>query len=246
MRAITKTVAILAALVLVAGACSKSSGGGTTNAGSCTASKLKGFALGSSDAAKGTTFSVAGHIAMDAKPIVKIGMFGDLTGSASALVKPILNAAELAIAQANQKGTDALGKPLKVQIQLYHQDNKDHKADTAVPIEQKFIDDSKVLGVIGGAFSGETGAVGGKFAAAGLAHITASATAPDLTSHGWPFFRTVVTDAVQGAKMADTLYVLGCRKAAVIDDKEDYGAGLADAVKKEFESKGGTVVDREG
>jgi branched-chain amino acid transport system substrate-binding protein len=99
--------------------------------------------------------------------------------------------------------------------------------------------------VVGGAFSGETNAVGGKFAAAGLTHISASATAPNLTTHGWPFFRTVVPDSVQGAKMADVITSLGCKKVVVIDDKEDYGKGLADAVATELAAKGATVVDRE-
>ena len=247
MRRSTRVFAAVAVLAIVAAGCAKKTPTGSSSSPpstSCTASKLSGFAAGATD--HSSTFTAAGMLAQtSSKPVVKIGMFGDLTGSASALVTPIRNAAQLAVDQANASGKAIDGTPLQVTIQLVVKDNKDHLATTAPPIEQSFIDDSKVLGVIGGAFSGETDAVGAKFAAAGLTHISASATLPTLTSHGWPFFRTVVPDSIQGAKMADVIAFTGCKKAAVIDDKEDYGKGLADAVAAELQTKGVTVAIRQ-
>ena len=244
MRRSTKLFAVVAILATVAAGCAKKSTGGTSAAASCTSNKLKGFAVGA--ATHSATYTAAGVMAQSSsKPEYDIGMFGDLTGSASALVIPIRNAAQLAVDQANASGKASDGTPLQATIKLVVQDNPNHLATTAPPIEQAFIDNKKVVGVIGGAFSGETNAVGKKFANAGLTHITASATDPTITSHGWPFFRLVVSDAVQGKKMADVIAATGCKNVAVIDDKEPYGQGLADAVKAELTAKGVTIADRE-
>jgi branched-chain amino acid transport system substrate-binding protein len=88
--------------------------------------------------------------------------------------------------------------------------------------------------------------VGELFDRAGLTHITASATNPDLSTHGWPFFRAVVTDEFQGKKIANVLAAIGCKKVAVIDDKGSYGKGLADFVAPRLKELGVEVVDREG
>ena len=247
MRRSTKLFAAVAMLAILAAGCAKktpSTTGSSAAAASCSTGKLKGFAAGAARNSN-ATFTTAGYTAQAAKPTYEIGMFGDLTGSASALVIPIRNAAQLAVDQANASGKASDGTALNATIKLVIKDNKDHLATTAPPIEQQFIDDAKVLGVIGGAFSGETNAVGKKFANAGLTHITASATDPTITSHGWPFFRLVVSDAVQGKKMADVIAATGCKSVAVIDDKEPYGQGLADAVKAELTAKGITIADRE-
>ena len=230
-------VAFMAALALVLVACGDDGGGTTPAAANCTTGKLKGIARISGQIAPA---DLSGSKAVaQAKPVVRIGMFGDLTGANSALVTPIRDSATLAVEQANAKGN------LKVTIELVVRDNKDANPDTAPPIEQGFIQDDRVVGVIGGAFSGETLAVGQLFDRAGLTHITASATNPDITKKGWPIFRAVVPDSVQGAKMAGLLKAIGCTKIAVVDDKTDYGKGLADIVNTELGKVGITPVSRE-
>src|SRR6266511_1873254 len=99
MRKSTKVISLVAILAFVAAACSNKAKTPTA-AASCATEKLKGFAMGGA-AHRSATFTSAGTLAQAAKPVVKIGMFGDLTGGASALVIPIRNAAQLAIAQAN-------------------------------------------------------------------------------------------------------------------------------------------------
>jgi len=186
MRRSTKVFAAVAILAIVAAGCAKKTPGTTGSssaAASCTSSKLKGFAAGASTHSN-STLTMAGYTAQAAKPVVKIAMFGDLTGSASALVTPIRNAAQLAVAQANASGKAIDGTPLTSTIQLVVKDNKDHLGTTAPPIEHSVIDDSQIVVVIGGALSRETNADGGKFAAAGLTPISASATDPTITSHG--------------------------------------------------------------
>lgn len=83
--------------------------------------------------------------------------------------------------------------------------------------------------------------------------VTASATAEAVTydaetdTVNGNVFRACFTDPFQGVKMADYAYEkLGYTKAAVIFLKgKDYNEGLAENFAKEFEAKGGTVVDQE-
>src|SRR5207249_3150263 len=142
MRKSTKLVAIVAVLAFVAAACASKTKTPTATA-ACVSTKLKGFASGAVAHQSGT-FTAAGTMAQAAKPVVKIGMFGDLTGKDSALIIPVRNGAQLAIDQANASGKASDGTPLAVTIQFFPKDNKNHDVATAPPIEQAFIDDSKV------------------------------------------------------------------------------------------------------
>lgn len=212
-------------LSLIVSACS-SSGNGT--AAGCSADDLSGSAAG----AVSQPVSIAAGRTLDLLAqgggTAKIGFFGDLTGGNSALVVGSRNGAELAIEQANSEGN------LQVTVEFMPIDNKDASSDTAPSVEQKFIQDKDVVAVIGGAFSGETLAVGELFSEAKLPHVSPSATNPDITKNGWPFFRLLSTDAVQGAKAAALIEGIGCKKVAVINDKSDYGQGLADIVAQEL------------
>jgi branched-chain amino acid transport system substrate-binding protein len=63
------------------------------------------------------------------------------------------------------------------------------------------------------------------------------------------YFRVAAADTFQGPAMADYALKaapdgLGITKAAVWDDEETFGKGVADNFAKEFTAKGGTVVDR--
>ncbi len=176
------------------------------------------------------------------KKVVKLGFLGDLTGGNAGLVVSAHKAAQLAVEQANAKGD------LSVTVQLEAKDNKDGSADTAPALAQQLIGDSAVVGIIGPAFSGETKTTGALFCEAGLATVTQSATNPDLTKNGWKtFFRALATDDVQGAQDADYIVKgLKAKAIAVINDKSEYGAGLATALVKKLKADGGNVVLDQG
>lgn len=232
-------VAAAALLSLVAAACS-SDDGGTTTATGCSSEDLGGTAFAPALDTSGVTAAAAPVtpvLGQGDKPVVKVGWFGDLTGETSAYTVGSRNAAELAISQANEAGN------LQVEIEFVPEDNKDALEATAPAVEQGFIQDDAVVGVIGGAFSGETLAVGDLFADAGLVHISPSATNPDITTKGWPFFRLLANDAVQGPKAAELIANMGCESVAVVNDKTDYGQGLAEQVA---EGLGDAVVLEEG
>jgi branched-chain amino acid transport system substrate-binding protein len=176
------------------------------------------------------------------KKVVKLGFLGDLSGGNASLVVSAYKSAKLAVDQANAKGD------LPVTIQLDAKDNKDGSPDTAPALAQELIGDPAVVGVIGPAFSGETKATGALFCQAGLTDITQSATNPALTTYGWKtFFRALATDSVQGGQTGGYIVKgLHEKTVAVINDKSDYGSGLAAAVVKSVTANGGRVVLDQG
>lgn len=241
MQRTARIIASLAVASLAFVACSSGTEPTNNAAGDCTTDKLA-TSFGSDRVSTfGAAATAVRPLAAQAKPTVKMGYFGDLTGANSSLVIGSREGAALAVKAANAAGN------LKVNIEFVPKDNKDASGDTAPSIEQGFIQDASVVGVMGGAFSGETRAVGKLFKTAGLAHVSPSATGVDLTTFGWPFYRVLPNDDVQGPQAGDLVSkVLGCKNVAVIDDKSEYGAGLAKVVAETIEKNDGTVVVREG
>ncbi|MER5702962.1 branched-chain amino acid ABC transporter substrate-binding protein [Micromonospora sp. NPDC002296] len=156
----------------------------------------------------------------------KIAFFGALTGSSAALGINEKNGVKLAVDKYNKENADC-------KVELTELDSQG-SPDQAPGLAQKAIDDTKILGVVGPAYSGESEAAGPLFNEAGLVTITASATNPKLAQQKWKtFFRAVGNDLSQGPAAGNYIKnVLKADKAYVIDDQSAYGAGLADEVKK--------------
>jgi branched-chain amino acid transport system substrate-binding protein len=237
-------VAILAALALLVGACGGDDGGTTPAALSCDPNSLKALgrtAGGASVAGEISAARVGAAPLAQAKPEVKIGQMGDYTGSNSSLVIHARDAVKLAFKLANAAGD------LPVTVTTVDLDNKEAAPATAPALAQRLINDPKVVGVVGPAFSGETSAVGPLFKQAGLTHITPSATRADLTAQGWnTFFRSVGGDTDQAAAGGKLLVAMKCKKVALVNDKSAYGQGLAEIVKKELTAANVEVVLDEG
>ena len=159
---------------------------------------------------------------------LKIGMFGALTGPNANLGIYIQNGVNLALDKYNAAHPDC-----KVTLANY-----DSQGDpTQAPgLAKKAIDDKKVVGVVGPAFSGESKAADPLFNEAGLVTVTPSATNPKLSENGWKtFFRVLGNDATQGPAAAK--YIKGelkSTKSFVVDDASEYGKGLADIVRKDL------------
>lgn len=239
--------AALSAVALITGACAEEGGGGGTQAGECDSESLQALGATAPDLSS-KDFKTVGFsqktpsVLAQAGRTVKLGFIGDLTGANSNLVTSSNEAAQLAVKRANEAGD------LDVTLELVSLDNKDGGPDPAPALAQRLISDAAVLGVIGPAFSGETAVASPLFAEAGLTNISQSATNPDLTTNGWrTFFRALATDAVQGGQTGPLIVdVLGCERVAVVNDRSEYGAGLAEAVAASVEEAGGEVVLNEG
>jgi branched-chain amino acid transport system substrate-binding protein len=161
---------------------------------------------------------------------VAIGFFGALTGDAANLGKNIYNGVELAVNQHNEKNKDC-------QVQLVKFDSQG-SPDQAPGLAQQAINNQKVIGIVGPAFSGESKAADPAFNEAGLTTITPSATNPALATNGWKtFFRVVGNDNSQAPAAAKYIKdVLKAQKVFVVDDASEYGKGLADLVRQNLGS----------
>lgn len=177
-----------------------------------------------------------------AKPVVKVGFIGDLTGSNSSLVVGSRDGAKLAFELANAAGD------LPVTVEFVALDNKEAGEATAAPLAQQLINDSKTVGVIGPAFSGETSVATPLFCRAGIVNLTPSATRVDLTAQGWhTFFRGLGDDAQQSKAAAKLMVSRGFKNIAVVNDKSAYGQGLGQGIVKDLRATSGvTVVLDEG
>ncbi len=163
----------------------------------------------------------------------KIAFFGALTGSSAALGINENNGVKLAVDQYNKKNANCKVE----QVELDSQGSPDQ----APGLAQRAINDPKILGVVGPAYSGESEAAGPLFNEAGLVTITPSATRPSLSEQKWKtFHRAVGNDLSQGPAAGNYIKnVLKADKVYVVDDQSAYGAGLADEVKKVL---GGAVI----
>jgi branched-chain amino acid transport system substrate-binding protein len=194
----------------------------------CSSSK-KSSAAGGLSASTGA--SASGGSCNGTGTTYKIGYEGPLTGDNKQLGINMINAVNLAVDQANA------AKNLCFQLAVLQSDDLGTAAG-APPAEAALEQDSAVVGVIGPAFSGATAAVGAKYAAAGIALISPSATNATLTSQGFTtFHRIVPTDGIEGIATADYL-AKKFKTVFVVDDTSTYGAGVAQVVAKELQAKG--------
>lgn len=111
---------------------------------------------------------------------------------------------------------------------------------------QKLAADKTIVAIIGTSCSSEARVAAPILSDAGFTMISASNTAPDLTSeasHVAGYLRTAHNDEVQGAVAAEFAYNrLGVRKVATIHDGSLYAQGLVTVFTKRFTELGGTIV----
>jgi branched-chain amino acid transport system substrate-binding protein len=152
-------------------------------------------------------------------------MAGALNGPDAALGINIKNGVQLALDKHN-----AANPGCQIELRTFDTEGDPQKATAIAP---QIVDDEKIVGLIGPAFSGETKATGGVFDQAGLLAATASATNVTLSEQGWKtFLRGLANDGVQGPSVANYMKTtLGDKKVCVVDDSTDYGTGLAQAVR---------------
>ena len=162
-----------------------------------------------------------------------IGIMGPFTGDVAAIGQEQLNWAKFAIDSFNEeRGTT---------FTLVEGDTQLDPAQAAT-VAPQFVSNSDIVAVVGPAGSQEVEAVGSIYADAGIAFISPSATATNLTTDFETFFRVVPTDADQGP--TDATYMteeLGAQNVLIIDDQSSYSTGLADSTTAALEEAGVTV-----
>jgi branched-chain amino acid transport system substrate-binding protein len=178
---------------------------------------------------------------MSAKSQAKIGFAAPFTGDQAIVGVPMRQCAELAIAQANERGD------LPFTLILRAEDDRADPA-TAVTVARRFVTDPTVIGVVGHKNSGPSAAAAPIYNAAGLPQIAPSSTNPQLSRRGYrTFFRLCAHDAIQGMVAAQfAVRTLGARRIAVIHDRTDYGRPLAEVVQATIREEGAEVALFEG
>lgn len=163
---------------------------------------------------------------------VKIGFMGDLTGPNANIVIPPFQGATLAIDEYNAKNPDT-------KIELVKYDSKGD-GDAAKNLAQQAVQNDKVIGMIGPAFSGESTTAVPILEEAGIPNVSPSATRVDLAAQGWKFWhRVVANDGVQGPTATKFLVrASNAKKVFVTEEGDDYSTGLSKAVQDQLKADG--------
>ena len=172
---------------------------------------------------------------------IKIGIAGPKTGPVAQYGDMQFSGAKMAIQQINAKG-GVDGKQLEA---VEYDDACDPKQ--AVAVANKVVNDG-VKFVVGHLCSSSTQPASDVYEDEGIVMITPAATSPELTARGYKMiFRTIGLDSAQGPTAGN--YIADHVKpkiVAIIHDKQQYGEGIATAVKKTLEGKHIDVAVFEG
>jgi branched-chain amino acid transport system substrate-binding protein len=185
----------------------------------------------------GAAIAVAGPALAD----MRIGTAGPLSNAEALFGKTWQNGMQLAVDEANAAG-GINGEKL---VLVREDDQGDPKQGTLVA--QKFCDDSSILAVIANFNSGVTIPSSDVYNRCGLAQVTNSSN-PKITEAGYQnLFRPIANDFMQGGAPADyALKELGAKTAAIVQDKQAFGDGVATVFKTTFEKGGGKVLSYSG
>lgn len=171
---------------------------------------------------------------------VKLGFLADVTGPIAGFAGGMVSAGNLAVDHVNAQGGIIGGQKLVSVVA-----DGACSADTAGPAADRLVNTENVTAIFGSYCTGATLAA---FNTAGLpgnvVMISPSASAPTVTTveDNDLLYRTVVSDAFQGAKGADLLLSMGIKEVGVTYVNGDYGKGLADQFTSTFTAGGGTVL----
>jgi len=168
---------------------------------------------------------------------IKIGFFAPITGPAAADGASALHGAELAVEYINNRG-GVLGQ--KVEL-VWYDDN--FKADQAVNIAYKLVQQDKVAVVVSGSYSGMTRAAAGIYQQLKVPMISSYAVHPEIVATGDYIFRVGTLATVQGRAGAHlAVKKLGARKIAILTIDNDFGVSLTAGFKEEALKLGAEIV----
>ena len=174
--------------------------------------------------------------------LVLIGHAAPLSGPLAHLGRDNENGARLAIEELNAQGV-FIGAD-KVRLQLQSEDDAGDPVQAAV-VAQKLVE-SKVAGVVGHMNSGATIAASRIYVAAGIPQISPSATNPEYTRQAFKTaFRVLADDTQLGRTLGK--YAVGslmAKTVAVVDDRTDYGRGVAEEFAKAVVAAGAKIVSK--
>lgn len=185
-------------------------------------------------------FAGAASYSLAAEPI-KIALAGPVTGPVAQYGDMQSMGALMAIEQINKAG-GVNGSMLEA---VTYDDACDPKQ--AVAVANRIVNDD-IRFVVGHLCSGSSQPAADIYDEEGILMITAASTTPELTQKGHTFiFRTIGLDTMQGPTAGNyVVNQLKPKRAAVLHDKQQYGEGIATAVKAALDEANIPVVLFEG
>lgn len=174
---------------------------------------------------------------------IKVGLITPLTGAIATFGQSVDKGVRMAVDEINAKG-GVLGAKLELTVE----DNQ-AKAEESANIARKFIEQNKVIAIIGPVISSNVLAVAPIAQQSKVPLITPTGTNPRVTQVGNYIFRACFIDDFQGtvmARFAKTGLSKKANTAAILYEKtSDYSIGLVKYFKESFQKLGGKVVAEE-
>ena len=172
---------------------------------------------------------------------IKLGVILGYTGPIESLTPDMAAGAELAIKEVSNSGA-LLGGSKVVSVRG---DTTCTDSAAATAATERLVTSDKINAIVGGDCSGVTTAMLQNVALAnGVVMVSPSATSPALSTikDNGLFFRTAPSDARQGQVLTAVLQDKGIKSAALTYTNNDYGKGLANSIKTNFEKAGGKIT----
>lgn len=182
--------------------------------------------------AVGLLATPAGALAEDT---IYIGYQLPLTGNTAQYGQDFKTAAEIAL-----KDFNASGK-LKAPVEIIFEDSRSD-AKEGVAIARKFVDDKRIVAVIGDFTSTVSMAAAQVYKKAGIAQLSQTASHPDYAKISKWQFRNITTQAQEGVFNADWMNEKGYKKIAVIAEQTDWGQSVVKDFSEKVKANGGEVV----
>lgn len=177
-------------------------------------------------------------------PQLKIGSILPLTGDLNPYGPSAENSVQLAVNHVNDAGG------VNGQEVAWVAEDSETSEDAASQAANNLINVEEVHGIVGAMGSGVSLSFIDQVVNAQIPMISPSNTGTDFTemsanneTDGW-YFRTVPSDALQGAVMAQLALDDGYETASILAIDNAYGNGFADVFQEEFGNGGGEVLDR--
>ncbi len=168
---------------------------------------------------------------------IVIGEFASLTGGNASFGQSSHKGTQLAVDEINAAG-GLLGKKIK----LITEDDQSTAGQPAT-IVQKFINQDKVVAVLGEVASSKSLEAAPICQQNKIPMISPASTNPKVTEVGDYIFRVCFIDSFQGTVMAKFAQSKGWKRVAVLTDvKQDYSVGLAKFFVEGFKKNGGEIV----
>ena len=172
---------------------------------------------------------------------IKLGVILGYTGPIESLTPDMAAGAELAIKEVSDSGALLGGS----KVTSVRGDTTCTDSAAATAATERLVTSDKINAIVGGDCSGVTTAMLQNVALAnGIVMVSPSATSPALSSikDNGLFFRTAPSDARQGQVLTAILKDKGIKSAALTYTNNDYGKGLANSIKTNFEKSGGKIT----